>query len=214
MAKWNELPWKTQFLIIAGVGVAVTCTLYFMVYKAIDDQNHRDNETLTAKRDEVDQLRPYQNKLVELARNIETLKQQLELQKRIVPDEKEADTFIQLMQGAAVSAGIEIRRYTAKPASTREYYTEVPFEMEVDGPYYAMLQFFEKVSSLERIINVSDVRMASVQKPQAAKAKKTYQYAAGESVVATCTATTFFSHEVPAASAPAAAAAGKSAVKK
>ncbi len=199
MGKWNDLPWRYQFMIIAGFAVAITCALFFVVYKPIEDANKRDMETLTAKNAEVDQLRPYQNRLLELARNIESLKQQLELQKHIVPDEKEADTFIQLMQTAASSAGIEIRRYTARAVNTREFYSEVPFEIEVDGPYYAMLQFFEKVSSLERIINVSDVRMASVQKPQAAKAKKAYQYAPSESVVATCVATTFYSHDAPAA---------------
>jgi hypothetical protein len=40
--------------------------------------------------------------------------------------------------------------------------------------------------------------------PSNAKAKHTYQYAPNESVVATCTATTFFSHDA----APAAAGAG------
>jgi hypothetical protein len=48
-----------------------------------------------------------------------------------------------------------------------------------------------------------------VKKPQEAKAKRQYQYAANESVVATCMATTFFSHDTqPAAVTPAAAKGG------
>ena len=44
--------------------------------------------------------------------------------------------------------------------------------------------------------------MATTKKPTDAKAKHTYQYAPNESVVATCTATTFFSHDMePAAGA-------------
>jgi type IV pilus assembly protein PilO len=203
MAKFNEMPWKYQFLVVVAAGLAVSCSLYFLVYKSIQDGNRRDAETLAAKQAEVAQLRPFQGKLLELNRNIETLKQQLELQKRIVPDEKLAEGLIQMMQGAASSAGIEIRRYTAKPIAAKEFYTEVPFEVEVDGPYYAMLNFFEKVSALERIVNVSEVRMASTKKPAPAKAKKTYLYAPGESVVATCIATTFFSHDAPAAAVPA-----------
>jgi Tfp pilus assembly protein PilO len=31
----------------------------------------------------------------------------------------------------------------------------VPFEMELDGPYYSMLNFFDRVGKLERIVNVS-----------------------------------------------------------
>jgi hypothetical protein len=56
------------------------------------------------------------------------------------------------------------------------------------------------VGKLERIVNVSGLQVATTKKPTDAKAKHTYQYAPNESVVATCTATTFFSHDLePAA---------------
>jgi hypothetical protein len=58
-----------------------------------------------------------------------------------------------------------------------------------------MLSFFERVSKLERIINVGGLKVASVKKSSEAGAKKQYQYAAGETVAATCTATAFFSHD-------------------
>jgi hypothetical protein len=59
-----------------------------------------------------------------------------------------------------------------------------------------MLSFFNQVGKLERIVNVSGLLVASTKKPSDAKAKHTYQYAANESVVATCTTSTFFSHDM------------------
>ena len=101
------------------------------------------------------------------------------------------------------TAGIEVRRYTAKSAQQRDFFTEAPFELELDGPYYSMLNFFDRVGKLERIVNVSNLLVASVRKATDAKPKHTYTYAAGESIVVTCTATTFFSHDMaPPASAP------------
>jgi type IV pilus assembly protein PilO len=101
-----------------------------------------------------------------------------------------------MVSAEAMKAGIELRRYTAKPVASREFYTEVPFELELDGPYYAVLGFFDRVGKLERIVNVSGLLMSNTKKPGDAKAKSTYQYAPNESVVATCTATTFFSHDL------------------
>src|SRR5437773_2113679 len=69
---------------------------------------------------------------------------------------------------------------------------------ELDGPYYSMLGFFDQVSKLERIVNVSNLQVATTKKASEAKAKHTYKYAPNESVVATCVATTFFSHDAPA----------------
>jgi hypothetical protein len=48
-------------------------------------------------------------------------------------------------------------------------------------------------------VNVSNLLVANTKKGSEAKAKHTYQYAPNESVVATCLATTFFSHDQPAA---------------
>jgi type IV pilus assembly protein PilO len=195
MAKWSDISPKMQSVVIVVVAVAITAGLYFMVYKPIDDSNRADLQTLAQKNADLAQLRPYEGKLTDLGRQIENLKQQLELQKRIVPDEKDAEAFITMVQREGSSAGIEIRRYSSRPAATHEFYTEVPYEMEIDGPYFAVLNFFERIAKLERIINVNNLLMATTKKPQGAKTKKTYQYAPGESVVATCVANTFFSHD-------------------
>jgi type IV pilus assembly protein PilO len=104
-----------------------------------------------------------------------------------------------------------VRRYTSRPYVTKDFYTEVPFEVEFDGPYYSMLGFFDRLGKVERIVNVSNLLVASTGKPAAAKAKHTYEYAPGESVVATCVTTTYFSHDLDPAVA---AAAAKPATKK
>jgi len=130
-----------------------------------------------------------------MERQVANLKQQLDIERRIVPDDKQVDGFIKMMDAEALKTGIEIRRYTARPVTTREYYTEVPFEIEIDGPYYSVLNFFDRVGKLERIVNISNVLIATTKKPSEAKTKHTYQYAANESIVATCQASTFFSHD-------------------
>jgi type IV pilus assembly protein PilO len=109
-----------------------------------------------------------------------------------------------MLDAEAMKAGIEIRRYTAKPMSTKEFYTEVPFEIELDGPYYSVLNFFDRVGKLERIVNMSGLLIANTKRGSDAKAKHIYQYAPNESIVATCEATTFFSHDLaPPAGTPA-----------
>ncbi len=205
MAKFNELPHKTQIAIIVGVAVALSVGFYSLQLRRIQDANRVADAALKAKQRENALLRPYRDKEKELEQKIAALQQQLEILKKIVPDEKEADQFMHLMQATAGSAGVEIRRYTSKPASTREFYTEVPFEMDIDGPYYSVLNFFERTAKLERIINIGGMQMASIKIPTAAKVRKTYQYAPTESVVVSCVSTTFFSHENTPAAPPKAA---------
>jgi len=201
MAKLSDMSSKTQIAVILVVGICLTVVLYFVPggYKSIADANEADAKSLAGKQAEVAQLKPFQDKLAELNSSIDGLKQQLELQKRIVPEEKEVESFIKVMQAEASHSNIEIRRYTANPVATKEYYSEEPFSIEIDGPYYAVLDFFQRVGKMERIINISNLAMASVSRPSGAKVKRTYRYEPNESVVASCVATTFYSH----ASAPA-----------
>ncbi|MGD0790940.1 MAG: type 4a pilus biogenesis protein PilO [Terriglobales bacterium] len=189
-------------LLAAAVG---TGALYYTVFKSQRNENAAAQIKLQAKRRENAELEAYRPKLADIERQLASLKQQLEIERRIVPDEKEVDNFMRMVSGEARKSGVEIRRYTARPYVAKEFYSEVPFEIELDGPYYSMLGFFDRLGKVERIVNVSNLLVASTRKPSEAKAKHTYQYAPSESVVATCLTTTYFSHDLdpaPPASKP------------
>lgn len=205
MENFSEMSGLKQWAALVAAAALVTGALYFTVFKGQREANATAQQSLEAKLRENAELELYRPKLAEIERQLASLKQQLEIERRIVPDEKEVDGFMKMLDAEARKAGIELRRYTAKPTAAKDFYTEVPFEMELDGPYYSMLNFFDLVGKLERIINVSDLQVSTTKKPGDAKAKHTYQYAPNESVVATCMATTFFSHDME----PPASASGK-----
>ena len=206
---FSELSGLKQWGAVILGGALVTTALYFTVFKNQSDKNTAAQHALQDKVRENNELESYRPKLKDMDRQVANLKQQLEIERRIVPDDKQVDTFIETLDGEAAKAGVEIRRYTAKPVTAKEYYSELPFDMELDGRYYDMLQFFDRVGKLERIVNISGLLVANTKNPTTAKAKHTYQYAPNESVVATFTATTFFSHDLePAGAAPGAKAAG------
>jgi type IV pilus assembly protein PilO len=196
MANFSELSGLKQWAALLALALAVTAGLYFTVFKTQREAKATAQENLDSKLRENAELETYRPRLAEIERQLANLKQQLDIERRIVPDEKEVDGFMKMMDAEAMKAGIELRRYTAQPVGQRDFYTEVPFDIELDGPYYSLLNFFDRIGKLERIVNVSGLTVATVRKPSEAKVKHTYQYAPNESVVATCKATTFFSHDM------------------
>lgn len=205
MANFSDLSGMKQWGLTLGGAALVSGALFFTYFKTQRQANDAAQQALDAKVHENEELAPYRTKLADIDRQIANLKQQLEIEQRIVPDQKEVDGFIKMLDAEAVKAGVELRRYTAQPVSNKEYYTEVPFEIELDGPYYNVLSFFDQVAKLERIVNVSNLLVANTKKGSEAKAKHVYQYAPNESIVATCTATTFFSHDTVPVATPATA---------
>src|SRR5262249_48198985 len=110
--------------------------------------------------------------------------------------------LIRILHDTAATSGISIRRYTAMPGANHEFYSDVPFSIDIDGPYYSVLNFFQRVSELERIVNIDNLNIANTKNTGAAKIHGTFPYRPDETIVANCTATTFFSRE-PDATPPA-----------
>lgn len=196
MAKLDDMSLAAKVGILLVVALLVGVGFYFWPLGAIYEDINRLRAEVADKQAENARLEQYVPKLAQLDKQLAELEQQLVEEKKIVPDDKEADKFITELHDTAAAAGIEIRRYTAMPTANHDFYTEVPFQIDIDGPYFSVLNFFDRISKLERIINIGNLQMSNTKATGPAKVKSTYTYAPGETVVASCTATTFFSHDL------------------
>src|SRR5690348_7119426 len=174
----------------------------------------REREELAAAVDqrtkltqEVTQLQVYRQRYSELKSQMDALNKQLDTLKTIVPEEKETDEFIRLVQGAASASNVQLRRLTSQAIVSKEYHYEMPFEVQADGPYFNILDFFSRLGRLSRIINVGDLTFTD---PATSKATK-YPIRPGTTVSGVFTATTFFTKlaDTGVASASPAKPAGK-----
>jgi len=146
---------------------------------------------------EVAKLRDYERRHTDLKQQIAAQEKQLEVLKTIVPEDKEVDEFLRMIHASAVQSGVEIRRVTSKPVVALEFHNELPFEVEFDGPYFSVWNFFGRMGRLSRIINVGDLNFLGQDKASGSINK--YSIRPEHSVIATCTVTTFFTKTVEGA---------------
>jgi type IV pilus assembly protein PilO len=188
---FRDWPWPLQALFY--VGLAVALILIGVYVPGLPLSNVR-TELQSARAEmkpleaDVQSLRVYKQRRAELQSEMDALQKQLATLQTIVPEEKQTDQFILMVQGAAVSSGVAIRKLTAKPIANKPYYFEMPFDIEADGPYYSVLDFFARLGRLSRIINVGDLKLSSISKASGTKFRMT----PGTSVTGTFTITTFF----------------------
>ena len=180
-----------QVLVAAAVtGVLVLAGVYIPLSPVAQERDEVDKAVLHRQQlnQEVTQLQVYRQRYSELKSQMDALNKQLDTLKTIVPEEKETDEFIRLVQGAAASSNVQLRRLTAQAVVSKEYHYEMPFEVQADGPYFNILDFFARLGRLSRIINVGDLTFAD---PLSSKATK-YPIRPGTTVSGIFTATTFF----------------------
>lgn len=198
---FREYPWYLQALIFFALALVIFGAGEYvpvLPVAAMRDTlaaNHAKESDLNR---EVAQLQVYERRYAEFKLEMAALEKQLETLKAIVPEEKEVDEFMRLMQGAASASGVQIRRLTAMAVVPKDYHYELPFEIEVDGPYFAIEDFFSRLSRLSRIINVGDLSFNGTE-----PSKMQFAARAGTTVTGRCTVTTFFSSPAEAAAAQA-----------
>lgn len=192
-----------QGLVAAAIAVVLVLVGIYLPFSPVAQERDQVDKAVAERTQlnlEVQQLQVYKQRYGELKQQMDALNKQLDTLKTIVPEEKETDDFIRLLQGAATASNVELRRLTAKAIVPKDSYFEMPFEVQADGPYFNILDFFGRLSRLSRIINVGDLQF---QDPDTAKGTK-YPMRPGTTVVGTFTATTYFTKpEDQAAAAPA-----------
>jgi Tfp pilus assembly protein PilO len=206
MAGFRDLPMIGNILLaVVLAGIVIGAGLYIPMSPLQSQRLQLDqvNADIQKLQPEVNGLKNYEARHADLKNSIGAQQKQLDVLRTIVPEEKEIDDFIRMVHASAATSNVEIRRVTAKPVITKEYHNELPFEVEFDGPYYAVWNFFAKLGRLARIINVSDLSFFSLERVQQEKGQVKYPVKPGTTVVATATAVTFFTKMPEPTEAPA-----------
>jgi type IV pilus assembly protein PilO len=201
---FREWPWPLQALLYVGVAVVLVAVGLYVPYSPVTTMRSQLEDAqsqLKPLETEVAGLRVYKQRRAELQTEMDALQKQLATLQAIVPEEKETDQFILMVQRAALSSGVAIRSLTAQPAAQKQYYYEMPFNVDADGPYFAVLDFFAKLGRLSRIINVGDLKLAAIG-ANASGANK-FRMTPGTTVTGTFTITTFFTNPAEQAAATA-----------
>ena len=197
---FRDWPWPLQALASVGLAVVlILAGLYIpgLPLASVRGQLESKQAELKPLEAEVESLRVYKQRRAELQTEMDALQKQLATLQTIVPEDKQTDEFILMVQRAALSSGVSIRTLTAKPVAQKPYYFEMPFDVEADGPYYSVLDFFSKLGRLSRIINVGDLKLSAIETSRNSK----FRVVPGTSVTGTFTVTTFFTNPTEQASA-------------
>jgi type IV pilus assembly protein PilO len=197
---FKEYPWYIQALIFVALAILLIAAGLYVPglpvstaraeLQALHDQDTKLNQQVSA-------LQVYERRYAEFQQEMAALNKQIDTLKTIVPEEKETDEFMRLVEGAAVAAGVQVRKLTAQTVVSRDYHYDMPFQIQVDGPYYAIVDFFARLSRLSRIINVGDMKFDGL-----ADGKSPYPIRPSTTVSGSCTVTTFFTTSAPATPPP------------
>ncbi len=189
--RFENLPRSVQYALFAAVLLCLAF-VFHMYYMKDLIKKRATLETEIAKLEQsVAQGTAIESQLKRFKQELAQLEDRLEVLQSILPAQKETPAVLRSVQQMAASSNLKINKFTPQPVIPRAFYVDWPIQMEVEGNYDGLGSFFEKVSRATRIIDVGSISI------QGAKEQSPDQT---NTLVATCTATTFvFKEEEPAA---------------
>jgi type IV pilus assembly protein PilO len=108
----------------------------------------------------VSEVRAIVGNLAAFQKELGDLEQKLKLALRQLPDSKELPVLLTDISSLGKDAGLEFKLFRPKDEITRDFYAEVPIEVEFSGSYHDIARFFDKVSKLPRIVDISRLHIA------------------------------------------------------
>jgi type IV pilus assembly protein PilO len=107
----------------------------------------------------VSEVRAIVSNLAAFEKELADLETKLKLALRQLPDSKELPVLLTDVSSLGKDAGLEFKLFRPQSEVARDFYAEVPIEIEFSGGYHDIARFFDKVSRLPRIVNVNRLDM-------------------------------------------------------
>jgi len=199
MAKtFNDLPTPVQGAIFVLVAVALAAGTFWYYVLPLNDQRGRMEKDFAKLKAENDKNEAFRQQQTEYLNRIAQLEKQLDTLRSIVPDEQATDEFMKSVFGEGANASVSIRTFIPKAQVPRDFYVEMPFNLRLDGTYYGLLNFFDRLAHQQRIISVSGLSLGG---PEGG-GMGNYTVFPSETVGANCVLTTYFNKALSAPPPP------------
>jgi type IV pilus assembly protein PilO len=167
MAKINldmkNLPVYAKVLIGSVPSVIIVVIVLFLLIMPKKNEIKVLEGKISKQEDEIAKNEAKAAKLPELTLENERLRKKLSELKQQLPEEKEVTTLLKQVSDLALRAGLKIGlwRPEAKKVHPSGIVYEIPVRVELSGSYHNLGYFFSSLTRLNRIVNISDIKIAN-----------------------------------------------------
>ena len=199
MAKsFNDIPAPLQGLIFVTVAVVLAGVTFWYFVLPMSDTKDALQKDVAKLKAENDKNEAFKQQQTEYLNRITQLESQLATLRSIVPDEQATDEFMRTVFADGLSANTQIRTFLPKPPLVKDFYVELPYQVRLDGTYYSLLNFFDRLAHEQRIMSVSGLSLGG---PEGG-GMGVYKVSPTETVGANCVLTTYYNKPLTAAAPP------------
>lgn len=152
-------PLEQKLLILAGVLVFIFLLYIWLGYlpkrKALTVQEGE----LKKQETKLNQLKGISSDLPKFKEEVQKLEDRLREALVKLPNKTEVPGFLLDISNQGKEVGLEFNLFKPKTEVRKGLYAEVPVDVKVKGSYHEIGTFFDRISTLPRIVNIRDIKL-------------------------------------------------------
>src|SRR5207244_6598023 len=84
---------------------------------------------------------------------------------QILPSKRNTEDLIKRIETLTRQGDFSLKKFTPGEFVNKDFYSEWPIVIQLDGTYHNLALFFDRMSRFSRIINVEEMRITAVNDP-------------------------------------------------
>ncbi len=149
----------------AGVGVlllvAVVVVFKYVKGDDMDRQVVRKEKKLKDLDREINEGRAAMKSLPQFREEVDRLQLELDKLLRILPSRRNTEDLLRRIRRLTEQGDFDLLRFTPRGLSKRDFYSEWPIKISINGRYHNLALFFDRIRRFSRIINVENLRLSA-----------------------------------------------------
>jgi type IV pilus assembly protein PilO len=157
----KDIPPYAKWILTFLPAVLIIVLVFFLIISP----THKEIKALDAKiavqESEIAKSQAKADRLAELTLENERLRQRLNELKEQLPEEKEVSGLLRQVSDLGIKSGLQVHFWKPEEKKTHEsgIVYEIPVTVELSGSYHNLGYFFSSLTKLNRIINLSNIRL-------------------------------------------------------
>jgi type IV pilus assembly protein PilO len=157
LQQYERLPAPARGGVLGAIALVVV-GLYLVIFFGGSQTSLRGLQTRRAKLEQdIQAAKAVANNLDSFKKKREELQQQLQAALEKLPESSDLPALLTNITSLGKKSGLEIQTFKQGKKIDRGFYSEQQIELEFTGQYHDIALFFDRVASLSRIVNLTDL---------------------------------------------------------
>jgi type IV pilus assembly protein PilO len=157
LEKILDRPKAQKLGILVGLIILISAAFYSFLYSPQADEIAKLNESIEAAENEKSIKQKRAANLPKLQKELGDLDVRLKEAIAQLPSKKEIADLLSSIATKAQESGLDIDLFRPRPENYKDFYAEIPVEMNIKGTFHNVIMFFDAIGRLTRLVNIDNV---------------------------------------------------------